>query len=88
MGFDLKCLPIGSKSSCFVRKSTIAGWAISLAGTALWLYGYYATGHSSFIDWPVYTSRWIADLLPNSEAEIGMALICVGTTLTYWPSTS
>jgi len=69
-----------------MRKQAIAGWAISLAGTALWLYGYYyTTGHAAFVDWQIHTPWWIADFLPNSEAEIGMALICVGSAVTYWP---
>ena len=68
-----------------VRKQAIAGWVISLAGTALWLYGYYVTGHAPFIDWQVHTPWWIADFLPNRESEIGMAVICVGSALTSWP---
>jgi hypothetical protein len=70
--------------SFVVRKQAIAGWLISLAGTVLWLYGYYATGHAAFVDWQIHTPWWIADFLPNREAEIGMALICVGTAVTYW----
>jgi hypothetical protein len=68
-----------------VRKQAITGWVISLAGSALWLYGYYATGHAPFVDWQSHTPWWIADFLPNSEAEIGMVLICVGSVLTSWP---
>ena len=68
-----------------MRKQAIAGWVISLAGTALWLYGYYVTGHAPLIDWQVHTPWWIADFLPNSEAEIGMVLACAGSVLTSWP---
>ena len=68
-----------------LSKLAIAGWMITLPGMGLWLYGYYATGHTSFIDWQVHSPWWIADLMPSSEAEIGMVLMCVGTVLTYWP---
>jgi hypothetical protein len=31
----------------------ITGWIIELMGVALWLYGYFATGHPSLIDWQI-----------------------------------
>jgi hypothetical protein len=52
----------------------------------LWLYGYFATGTPPMIDWHAHTPSWIADFLPNIQSEIGMALICIGTALVYWPS--
>jgi hypothetical protein len=61
-----------------VSKAAIIGRIISLAGTALWLYGYLATGNPSLIDWHVDTPWWIADFLPNNESEIGMALVFAG----------
>jgi hypothetical protein len=61
------------------------GWIISLAGTALWIYGYFVTGNPSFTDWHANTPRWIADFLPNVESEIGMVLAFAGTVLIYWP---
>jgi hypothetical protein len=67
-----------------VSKAAITGWAISLAGTALWIYGYYATGHPSLIDWHATTPWWIADFLPNIESEIGMALAFLGLVPIYW----
>ena len=33
-----------------IRKAVI-GWVISSAGTALWVYGYFVTGHPPMIDW-------------------------------------
>ena len=68
-----------------LNKIVILAWAFSLAGMALWLYGYFVTGHPSLIDWRAYTPWWIADFLPNIESEIGMALVCVGSVLVYWP---
>jgi hypothetical protein len=69
-----------------VSKAVIIGWIIELAGIALWLYGYLATGHPALVDWHSSTPWWIADYLPNIESEIGMALICAGMVPIYWPS--
>jgi hypothetical protein len=69
-----------------VSKAAIIGWIISLAGTILWIYGYFATGNRSLIDWHANTPWWIADFLPNIESEIGMALVCAGMVPIYWPS--
>jgi hypothetical protein len=69
-----------------VSKLAIFGWGISAAGMVLWLYGYFITGTAPLIDWRAYTPWWIADYLPNIQSEIGMALICIGTALVYWPS--
>jgi protein-S-isoprenylcysteine O-methyltransferase Ste14 len=68
-----------------VSKAVVIAWIISLVGMVLWLYGYFATGNPSFIDWRADTPWWIADFLPNIESEIGMALVCIGTVLIYWP---
>jgi len=67
-------------------KAVIIGWIIELAGAALWIYGYFATGYPSLIDWHAYTPWWIADYLPNIESEIGMALVFAGMIPLYWPS--
>ena len=69
-----------------LSKSVIIGYIASLAGTALWFYGYFEAGHPVLIDWRTYTPWWIADFLPNMESEIGMALIFASTVLIYWPS--
>jgi hypothetical protein len=68
-----------------VSSAVIFGWIISLAGTALWLYGYLATGHAPLINWHAKTAWWISDFLPNVESEIGMILVFAGTGLLYWP---
>ena len=62
------------------------GWIVSLAGTVLWLYGYFVTGAPPFIDWQAHSPWWIADFLPNREAELGMALIFVAMIPMYWPA--
>jgi len=69
-----------------VSKVAIAGWAVMLAGTALWIYGYFVTGHPSIFDWHAHTPWWIADYLTNIESEAGLVLVCAGSALTYWPS--
>jgi protein-S-isoprenylcysteine O-methyltransferase Ste14 len=69
-----------------VSKTAIFAWGISALGMLLWLYGYFATGTPPMIDWHAHTPSWIADFLPNIQSEIGMALICIGTALVYWPS--
>ena len=62
------------------------GWIGAAAGTALWLYGYLAVGHPALIDWQAYVPWWIADLLPNLESEIGMALLNAAMIPITWAS--
>jgi hypothetical protein len=69
-----------------MSKVVIIGWVIMLAGTALWLYGYFSTGNPSLIDWHTRAPWWIADCLPNIESEIGMALMVVSMIPIYWPA--
>jgi hypothetical protein len=53
-------------------------WSIAgLFGAALWTYGYFVVGHPPVIDWAGTTPWWIADFIPNMEAEIGLALSCL-----------
>lgn len=66
--------------------TVIIGWTFELAGTALWLYGYFATGNPAVIDWHAHTPGWIAEYLPNVESEIGMALVFAGMVPLYWPA--
>jgi len=68
-----------------LSKPAIIGGIVSLGGLPLWLYGYFSTGYSPLIDWRAHTPWWIADFLPNINSEIGMALMFVGSVLTYWP---
>ena len=68
-----------------MSKTVTMGWAVSLLGMVLWIYGYYATGNPSLIDWHARTPWWIADFLPNIESEIGAVLAFVGMVPIYWP---
>jgi hypothetical protein len=68
-----------------MSKTVIVGWIISIAGMALWFYGYFATGNPSLIDWRADTPWWIADFLPNIESEMGIALMLAGMVPIYLP---
>ncbi len=68
-----------------MTKLLLVGWILSLAGAALWTYGFLVTGHPPFIDWQAATPWWIADYLPNVEAEFGMLLVVLGMIPIYWP---
>jgi hypothetical protein len=67
-----------------VKKSLIVGYIVWLVGFAIWLYGYFLPGHPVLIDWHGRTPWWIADFLPNIEAEIGMLLMFLSMIPTYW----
>jgi hypothetical protein len=69
-----------------MKTAIIMGWIIELVGMALWLYGYFATGNPSLIDWQASTPWWIANLFPNIESEVGLALVVVGMVPLYWPA--
>lgn len=69
-----------------MTRTALAGWIITVAGTIVWIYGYFVTGHPPLIDWQAYTPWWIADYLPNLESEIGLALVCIGMVPMYWPA--
>lgn len=62
------------------------GWIVSFAGSALWIYGYFVSGHAPFIDWHAYAPGWIAEFLPNRESEIGMTCSIAGLIPIYWPT--
>jgi hypothetical protein len=68
-----------------INKVVFIGWTVSLAGIALWLYGYFGAGRPSLIEWHAHTPWWIADAFPDVEAEIGMAFSLIGTIMIYWP---
>ncbi|HKS86995.1 MAG TPA: hypothetical protein VJR71_16075 [Pseudolabrys sp.] len=71
-----------------MSKTAIAGWIISTAGSVLWIYGYFVTGHPPLFDWQAHTPHWIAEFLPNIEAEIGM-MCCIGGMIPmYWPASA
>lgn len=68
-----------------MSKRMIAGWALVLVGTAVWIYGYLVTGHTPLVDWQSNSPWWVADFLPNIESEMGLLLACAGFVPIYWP---
>jgi hypothetical protein len=68
-----------------LSRSNILGWVLMIAGFVLWLYGYWATGHAALIDWASLVPNWIADFVPNVEAEAGLGIMIVAMIPAYWP---
>ncbi len=58
--------------------------AATLLGCALWTYGYFAGGSPSIFDWPELAPQWIAENLPNWQAEVGLALAVLGSIPDYY----
>jgi hypothetical protein len=69
-----------------MSKRVLFGWVLMLAGSALWVYGYFVTGHPALINWQTDAPKWVAEFLPNIESEIGMVLMFAGMVPTYWPA--
>jgi hypothetical protein len=82
---DVRQPPSLGASRWCMSKSAIIGQVVSLIGAALWVFGYFATGHRPVIDWQAHAPSWIADFLPNLESEIGMVVCLGGMIATYWP---
>ena len=60
------------------------GWAIYVAGFAIWLFGYLSAGHAPVFDWKGATPWWISSFVPNLEAELGLALMFASMIPIYW----
>ena len=58
-----------------MAKAKSIGWAIYVAGFAIWLFGYLSTGHAAALDWDAAAPSWIFSFVPNLEAEVGLALM-------------
>jgi Ni,Fe-hydrogenase I cytochrome b subunit len=71
-----------------MKTHIIVGWVSMLAGTALWVYGYFVACHPPVIDWKANAPGWIAEFLPNLESEIGMVLVFIAMIPIYWPAKS
>jgi len=68
-----------------MNKVVVLGGIASLGGMVIWLWGYFTNGSASFIDWHNTVPWWIADYLPNIQAETGMVLMLIGMVAIYWP---
>lgn len=66
------------------RQFAQVAWVVTLLGCALWTYGYFVGGSPSIIDWPAIAPHWIADYLPNWQAEVGLALTLLGSIPLYY----
>ena len=56
------------------------------AGFAAWGYGDFVTGHPPIVDWPSLAPNWIAEFIPNLEAEIGLIIMILAMIPAYWRS--
>ena len=68
-----------------MRNAVIVGWAFTLIGAAMWVYGYYSVEAATFISWQEIAPSWFAEYLPNRAAEIGVTLMIVALLPMYWP---
>ena len=66
------------------RSYTTLGWMVSLAGCALWSYGYFVGAPGSILNWSTFSPHWIADYLPNWQAETGLLLTLVASLPIYY----
>jgi hypothetical protein len=63
-----------------IANAKSVGWAIYVAGFAIWLFGYLSAGHAPLFDWDAATPWWIFSFVPNVEAEHGLALMFASMT--------
>ena len=63
---------------------SIIGWGGYVIGGLLWLYGYLVNGTKSLVDWASIAPAWIADFMPNLEAEMGMLVMCIAMVPLGW----
>ena len=71
-----------------MSRLNMVGWALMTLGFALWGYGYLVTGHAPIVDWPNLAPSWIAEFIPNIEAEIGLVVMFLAMIPAYWKSNS
>jgi hypothetical protein len=62
------------------RDLQIIGWAGSLLGAALYLYGYTLATAATIVPWPSSFS----DYIPNWYAEVGLLISCLALVPLYW----
>ena len=61
-----------------MRAIEIGAITLCFAGTVLWVYGYFVSGHPSLLNWNSFSPSWISEFLPNLESEIGMVASFAG----------
>ncbi len=65
-------------------RATASGWIITLLGCVLWTYGYFTTGSPQIYNWAEFAPSWIAEYLPNWQAELGLLLTILGSVPIYY----
>ena len=65
----------------------IVGWSGYVAGGGLWLYGYLVTGTQALVNWASISPTWVAEFMPNLEAELGMLVMCIAMVPLFWNAT-
>lgn len=76
--------PAPSAPPKWEKQLFIAGWAIAIIGMAVWIYGLYAPGGYTVVDWETHTPSWVAEFLPNWLSEVGLVFSMVGMVPVYY----
>lgn len=66
------------------NRALALGWAVAVAGTALWAYGLFASGAPPVLDWHSFSPSWMAGFVPTLIAELGLALSMAGMIPIYY----
>ena len=60
------------------RLLTILGWVISIVGGGFYIYGYFASGGATVVNWPGFMPEWASAFVPTWQAELGLTLSIIG----------
>ncbi len=64
----------------------VLAWTATIAGSALYLFGYFGEPGQTLINWANLAPSWIAEFLPNRAAEYGVVIYLAGNALMYLPA--
>lgn len=67
-----------------MSRLAVAGWALTILGCLIWVYGYFSPVSWQFIQWARISPWWISDYLPNWQSEIGALLAIFGSAPVYY----
>ena len=73
-----------TERSGVARRVLIWGWVIALVGVAIWTYALFVDGCMPVVDWGTFSPAWIAEMLPNRQAELGLVLSFGGMIPIYY----
>jgi hypothetical protein len=71
-----------------MSRLNILGWTLMAVGFVVWGYGYLFQGSPPVVNWPHLAPHWVAEFIPNVEAEIGLAVMALAMIPSYWKSNS